>query len=140
MSVSHSDRSNGIQIPPPCDLTLGMECVDKSTAGVSIWKMRADERFANPTGVMQGGFLAAFIDSAMGAATVTYAGRKIYTSNIDLAVSFLRPARIDSILTCVASVISGGEKILFVDADVHDEHLRHICRAHSTYFLRAREC
>ena len=29
--------------------------------------MVADERFANPTGIVQGGFLAAFADSSMGA-------------------------------------------------------------------------
>ena len=34
--------------------------------------MRADERFANPAGIMQGGFLGAFADSSMGAAAVTY--------------------------------------------------------------------
>ena len=34
--------------------------------------MTADERFANPAGIVQGGFLAAFFDSAMGAAAVTF--------------------------------------------------------------------
>ena len=34
--------------------------------------MMADERFANPAGLLQGGFLAAFCDSSMGAAAVTF--------------------------------------------------------------------
>ena len=46
-----------LQVPPNCDLTLGMVCVDKPTDGVSVWRMLADERFANPVGMVQGGFL-----------------------------------------------------------------------------------
>jgi len=44
-----------VQVPPNCDLTLGMTCVDKSEPGRAVWRMTADERFANPTGVVQGG-------------------------------------------------------------------------------------
>ncbi len=62
-----------VQVPPNCDLTLGMVCVDKSEPGTTVWQMPADERFTNPVGVLQGGFLAACCDSAMGAATVTWA-------------------------------------------------------------------
>ena len=62
-----------MQVPPNSDLTLGMTCVDKATPGRCVWRMKADERFANPAGIMQGGFLGAFADSAMGAAAVTYA-------------------------------------------------------------------
>ena len=61
-----------MQVPPNSDLTLGMTCVDKATPGRCVWRMRADERFANPAGIMQGGFLGAFADSSMGAAAVTY--------------------------------------------------------------------
>ena len=125
-------------MPPACDLTLGMECVDKSVPGVSIWRMSAHERFANPAGVMQGGFVAAFMDSAMGAATVTFSSAKVFSSNVDLSISFLRPALIGSSLTCTAKVISGGERVLFVEADVTDDQGRHVARAHSTYLLRPR--
>ena len=62
-----------IQVPPNCELTLGMTCVDKAEPGRTVWRMRADERFANPAGIVQGGFIGAMADSAMGSATVTYA-------------------------------------------------------------------
>ena len=48
-----------------------MTCVDKSEPGVTVWQMAAEEHLANPAGVIQGGFLAAFADSAMATATVT---------------------------------------------------------------------
>ena len=54
-----------------------MTCVDKAAPGRTVWRMRADERFANPAGIVQGGFLGAMADSAMGSATVTFAtGRR----------------------------------------------------------------
>ena len=52
-----ADRAPGkVQIPPNCDVTLGMTCVDKSQPGVTVWEMAAEERFANPVGVHPGRF------------------------------------------------------------------------------------
>src|ERR1700679_3804333 len=77
-----------MQVPPNSDLTLGMTCVDKSTPGRCVWRMLADERFANPAGIMQGGFIGAFCDSSMGAAAVTYVqDRRVFCSNAEIQVS-----------------------------------------------------
>ena len=35
-----------VQVPPNCDLTLGIVCTDKSEPGRTVWRMLADERFA----------------------------------------------------------------------------------------------
>jgi hypothetical protein len=51
-----SPRHVALQIPPNCDLTLGMVCVEKSVPGATTWRVRVDERFLNPAGVVQGGF------------------------------------------------------------------------------------
>ncbi|MDA8103693.1 MAG: PaaI family thioesterase [Nitrospiraceae bacterium] len=138
MPGSQQQERPTIQVPPACDLTLGMECVDKSTPGVSVWRMWAHERFANPAGVMQGGFIAAFVDSSMGAATITYAGRKVISSNTNLSLSFLRAALIGSELVCTARVVSGGQAILFVEAEVVDDAGRLVAKGQSTYYLRPR--
>lgn len=128
-----------VQVPPNCDLTLGMVCVDKSEPGRSVWRMPADERFTNPVGILQGGFLAAFCDSAMGAATVTWAsGRKVFSATTEMKVSFLAPVRPDGMLTCDARVISGGSRIAFVEADVTDDQGRLVAKASSTYLLTPR--
>src|SRR5438067_7854698 len=100
-----------VQVPPNCDLTLGMVCVDKAEPGRTVWRMTADERFANPVGIMQGGFLCAFADSAMGASAVTWAaGRKVYSANAEMKVSFMRPVPAGAELTCTATVVSGGQR------------------------------
>lgn len=129
-----------VQVPPNCDLTLGMVCLDKSEPGRSVWRMVADERFSNPVGIVQGGFVAAFADSAMGAASVTFAReRKVFSANAEMKISFLRPARVGSTLTCTAYTISGGSRAAFVEAEVVDDEGRMIAKASSTYLLTARD-
>jgi uncharacterized protein (TIGR00369 family) len=96
-----------------------MVCLDKTTAGRCIWRMTADERFANPAGIMQGGFLGAFADSAMGAAAVTFVqGRKVFAANAEMKVSFLAPVPPGATLICTAEVIAGGSRVAFVEASV----------------------
>ena len=129
-----------MQVPPNCDLTLGLACIDKSEPGRTVWRMLADERFANPAGIVQGGFLAAMCDSAMGASSVTWVReRKVYSMNAEMKVSFLRPAQVGSTLTCTARVISGGTRAAFVEAEVVDDDGRMVLKASSTYLLTPRE-
>jgi uncharacterized protein (TIGR00369 family) len=133
----------GLQVPPNCDLTLGLVCLDKTEPGRTTWQAVADERFANPAGIVQGGFLAAIADSAMGAAAVTYAvqepGRKVFSANVEMKASFLRPARVGSVLTCRASVISGGDRIVFCEAEIADGDGRLVAKASSTYLITRRD-
>ena len=102
----------GVQVPPNCDLTLGMVCIKKDEPGVTVWTMTAEERFCNPVGMLQGGFLGAFCDSAMGASSITAArDRKIYSANAEMKISFLRPVPMGSFLTCTATTISSGSRV-----------------------------
>ena len=134
-----------MQVPPNSDLTLGMRCVDKSVPGRCTWVMTADERFANPAGIMQGGFLGAFADSSMGAAAVTFVeGRKVFCVNAEFKISFLAPVPPGLELSCTAEVVSGGRRVAFVEASVHardpgrtEERL--VARASSTYVYTERD-
>jgi uncharacterized protein (TIGR00369 family) len=128
-----------LQIPPNCDLTLGMVCTDKSTPGSTTWRVRVDERFLNPAGVVQGGFLAAILDSAMGASAVTVVGeRKVIVANTEMKVSFLRSARVGDVLTCVATVLKPGRVISFLEARILDQDARLVATASSTYLVKER--
>jgi uncharacterized protein (TIGR00369 family) len=135
-----------MQVPPNSDLTLGMVCVDKAAPGRCTWRMRADERFANPAGIMQGGFIGAFADSSMGAAAVTNVGdRRVFCSNAEFKVSFLAAVQPGSELTCRAEVVSGGRRVAFVEASVtarapgEDGEGRLVARATSTYIYKDRD-
>ena len=128
-----------LQIPPNCDLTLGLTCVDKSVPGQTVWTMKVDERFLNPAGIVQGGFIAALLDSAMGASAVTGAGKKnISVANTEMKVSFLRPAKLGSTLTCTAQVLKPGSVISFLEAKVTDEAGQLIATASSSYLIKER--
>jgi uncharacterized protein (TIGR00369 family) len=131
-----------IQVPPACELTLGMTCVDKSEPGRTVWRMRADERFANPAGIIQGGFIGAMADSAMGSATVTFAaasGRRVFSSNVEMKTSFIAPVPVGARLECRATVISGGARVAFTEAEVLDDRGRMVARASSTYLFTERD-
>ncbi len=129
-----------VRVPPNCDLTLGITCVDKSEPGITVWKMPSDERFANPVNALQGGFLAAFADSAMASATVTSArDRKIFTANVEMKISFLKPARVGGDLTCTARVVSSGRRVTFTEAEIVDDDGRLVAKASSTYLITPRD-
>lgn len=134
--VVTNQSAESLQIPPNCDLTLGIRCVRSPAPGHTVWEVRAHERFANPAGVMQGGMVAACCDSAMGAAAVTFCeGRPVRIANTDLRTSFLRPVRVGTLLTCEGTVVSGGRRVVFAEATVRDEDGVALVRASGTYLL-----
>ncbi|MGH8989199.1 MAG: PaaI family thioesterase [Acidimicrobiales bacterium] len=128
-----------LQVPPNCDLTLGMVCADKSQPGRTVWRVQAHERFANPAGVVQGGFAAACCDSAMAASVVTFVrGRPVRVANSEMKVSFLKPVRVGARLVCEAEVVSGGARVAFVEATLRGEDDVAVARATSTYLISDR--
>jgi len=128
-----------LQIPPNCDLTLGMTCLDKSTPGRTVWRVKTDDRFLNPAGIVQGGFLAAMLDSAMGASAVTVVGeRKVIVANTEMKVSFLRPVKSGEVLTCTATVLKPGKIISFLEAKIVDAQDRLVAAASSSYLVKER--
>jgi uncharacterized protein (TIGR00369 family) len=129
-----------LQIPPNCDLTLGLVCVDKTVPGSTVWQARADERFANPAGIIQGGFLSALLDSAMGASAVTalQPGRKAFVANAEMKVMFLRSAQVGDLLTIETETRSAGRTVLFLEGRIRDERGQIVAKATSTYIARDR--
>ncbi len=128
-----------LQIPPNCDLTLGLTCVDKTTPGTTVWTMVADERMTNPAGLIQGGFLAAMADSAMGASAVTaLEGRRASVVNTEMTISLLGAVRAGEKLTCTARVLKAGKVVIFVEAHIVDAEGRGVARAHSSFLARTR--
>lgn len=139
-----SDATGGAarrpRVPPNCDLTLGIVCTDKSVPGVTVWSMTPGEQFANPAGVVQGGIVSALADTAMASATITHLqGRKAFTANTELKISFLRPVPVGRPITCTARVIGGGKRVTFVEADVVDQEGTLLAKASSTYLLTPRD-
>jgi uncharacterized protein (TIGR00369 family) len=78
----------------------------------------------------------------MGASTITWAaadGRPpARSSTAEIKVSFLRAVKPGTTLTCTATVVSGGSRVAFVEADVVDDEGQRVARASSTYILLPR--
>jgi uncharacterized protein (TIGR00369 family) len=128
-----------LQIPPNCDLTLGLTCLENGPDATTVWRMRVDERFLNPAGIVQGGFLSAMMDSAMGASAVlSVKDRRVYVANTEMKSSFLRPVRNGDVLTCTASVLKPGNVVAFLQAQVRDDAGTLVATASSTYLIKER--
>jgi uncharacterized protein (TIGR00369 family) len=56
-----------------------------------------------------------------------------------MKVSFLRAVSPGTLLTCSATVISGGSRLAFVEAEVVDDQGRLVAKASSTYVFTPRE-
>jgi uncharacterized protein (TIGR00369 family) len=84
--------SEGTIETPPAAALLGWKAISLEPGEVRV-RYTAKPEFANPQGAIQGGFLAAMLDDAMGPALFTTLGREDFAPTIEMKVSFLRPAR-----------------------------------------------
>ncbi|NIJ21434.1 uncharacterized protein (TIGR00369 family) [Sphingomonas naasensis] len=80
----------------------------------------ADERFLNPAGTVQGGFLAAMLDDTQGPALYAASEGQVYAPTIDFHVVCLKPAR-PGRFTARGRVVSLGKTIAVTEAELYDE-------------------
>jgi uncharacterized protein (TIGR00369 family) len=82
----------GLVEAPPAAALLGWKALDLEPGHVRV-RYTARPEFVNPHGAIQGGFLAAMLDDAMGPALFTTLAADQFAPTIEIKVSFLRPAR-----------------------------------------------
>jgi uncharacterized protein (TIGR00369 family) len=122
--------------PPAADL-LGWELVsiDPDDGTIEL-AFTATERFLNPVGVIQGGFLAAMLDDTMGPALVATLGPGMFAPTADLHVQFLRPAR-PGRLTGRGRVVRRGKDVAFLAGELVDESGQIVATATAIAMIRA---
>lgn len=103
---------------PPGAQLLGREWLGFDGEIATI-RFEAQPRFTNRHGTIQGGFLAAMLDSAtgLGALAALPATRTVVTRS--LTTRFLKPARVGPV-TAKAKVISQTDRDMIVEADLID--------------------
>ena len=106
---------------PPSARLLGWElrAFDKAAQTIEIG-FTADERFLNPGGTVQGGFLAAMLDDTQGPVLFASTDGAIYAPTIDFHVVCLKPARPGK-FTGKARIVSLGKTIAVTEAELFDE-------------------
>jgi uncharacterized protein (TIGR00369 family) len=77
---------------PPAAALLGWTALELEPGHVRV-RYTARPEFGNPQGAIQGGFLAAMLDDAMGPALFTTLGADQFAPTVEMKVNFLRPAR-----------------------------------------------
>ncbi|MGW0659257.1 PaaI family thioesterase [Streptodolium elevatio] len=104
--------------PPPAAETLGWElvAVDPEQGTIEV-AFQATERFLNPAGVVQGGFLAAMLDDTMGPALVATLPHGQFAPTLDLHVQFLRPARPGRLLGR-GRIVQRGREVCFLAGEL----------------------
>lgn len=121
------------KVPKPKTAALmgwTFESHDEDTAEVTI-SFDGKEDFTNPVGYIQGGFIAAMLDDAIGPALIIAAKGEKFSPTIDLHTHFLRPVRPGRI-TVKARPIQMSRNIAFAEAELFDARGRLCARATSS--------
>jgi uncharacterized protein (TIGR00369 family) len=88
------DVVEGRAPPPPAAQLLGYELIEADTEAETIEvAFDGSERFLNPAGVIQGGFLSAMLDDTLGTALIAVLDPGQWAPTTDLHVQFLEPAK-----------------------------------------------
>lgn len=112
-----SDAAN--HLPPGAQL-LGREWLGFDETGeIAVIRFQAQPSFTNRHGTIQGGFLAAMLDSAtgIGALVALAPDQTVVTRSLD--TRFLKPASVGP-LTALARVVERTDRDVVVEAELQD--------------------
>jgi uncharacterized protein (TIGR00369 family) len=126
----------------PVSKTLSVRIPDSPSATLLGWRLEDHDAekgwvriafegkrdFLNPAGFVQGGFLTAMLDDCMGPAVWIMTGGELYTTTIDMTVSFLAPAS-PGPLFGEGQVVQLGKSIAFLEGRLMDAKDQLLARA-----------
>lgn len=117
---------------PPCSETLGMRLADLNQDKQWV-KMEFDvsPSFANPTGAVQGGFIAAMLDEAMSTAVIIASNVTMTAPTLEMKTSYLKrlmPGK----ASVEARILKLGKSAAFMEADCFDAEGELVARATAT--------
>ena len=120
-----------IALPVNDHMGFRMEQVSNSREKVVfIWKVPAE--YCNSAGTLQGGVLAAFADSLLGAASAAHIPENLYPALAEMKISIFRPAPEGSELKGEGYVVKAGKRVIFAEAEIKDSNGKLIARASGT--------
>ncbi len=119
--------------PPPAAALLGWQALLIEPGRVRV-RYAADERFYNPHGCVQGGFIAAMLDDAMGPAGLTLLGPGEFAPTLEIKVTFLRPARAGTLIA-EGRALHRTRRVLFVEGSLMTEDGTPVATATATLLI-----
>jgi uncharacterized protein (TIGR00369 family) len=114
------DEMEGRVPPPPAAQLLGRQVIEVDPAAGTIKvRFHARPEFLNSVGTVQGGFLAAMLDSTLGPALRATLGPGQFAPTLELKVSFIRAAKV-GVLFGHGRVIHRGRSTAFLEAELRN--------------------
>jgi uncharacterized protein (TIGR00369 family) len=122
-------------VPARSSVSLGFELLELDAKAMTTrvrFEGRAD--FTNPAGYIQGGYLVAMMDDAIGMLATVKAGTAKFPSTVDLHTHFLRPVRVGAVVVA-ARLRNIGRAMIFAEADLFDARGKEAARATASLTL-----
>jgi uncharacterized protein (TIGR00369 family) len=131
------DVAQGRAAMPPAAALLGWRALEIQPGHVRV-RYEAQEAFYNPQGVVQGGFLAAMLDDAMGPAAFTLLGEGACAPTLEMKVSFVRPAQAGPLIAD-GHVLHQSRRFVHVEGRLTTEDGQLIATATATLVISRRK-
>ena len=117
---------------PPCSETLGMRLVEVEQDKMRV-RMEFDvsPSFSNPTGAIQGGFIAAMMDEAMSSCVIIASNVTMTAPTLEMKTSYLSrlmPGK----ASVEARVQKLGRSAAFMEAECYDADGKLVAKASAT--------
>ena len=112
IDVLHSVARGEVPMPPAAEL-LGWKPLRLETGHVRV-QYTARPEWYNPQGSVQGGFIAAMLDDAMGPAAFTSLEPGQFASTLELKVNFYRPVSAGTVIA-EGRVVHRTRRVLFLE-------------------------
>lgn len=126
------------QLPlPPAAALLGWEALELRPAYARV-RYTARPEFYNPAGCVQGGFLAAMLDDAMGPAAFTILPAGQFTPTLEMKVTFVRPAYAGTLIG-EGRILHSSRRVIFLEGTLRTENGDVVATATATALVAARE-
>ena len=117
---------------PPCSDTLGMRLAEVEQDAKRI-RMDFDvpTMFANPTGAVQGGFIAAMMDEAMSTCCIIASNVTMTAPTLEMKTSYLRRL-MPGLASVEARILKWGRSAAFMEAECFDNNGKLVAKATAT--------
>lgn len=122
-----------VQLPPPAFQELQGRFESYVPKKELCLSFPVQAKHTNPMGRLQGGFMAAAIDAAMGFLSYMTAGRP--TTTLDLHINYLRGVEPPEIIHVTATIVGRGFGTIYQEATVTNAKGKTVARATSQVLI-----
>ena len=118
--------------PQDLDAALGLQRNRDAAPGRAALEYLAGPAMCHSGGIVQGGFVCAWVDAAMARALGAVHGFDILPLTLELKISYLVAAR-PGIVVAEGWVIGGGRSVAFVEGQLSDPAGKLLAKATATF-------